>query len=420
MARRGPVATATDPEKRQSCAGRPDEAQDVLSLEDVDPALDQKMHLVNNVSADEGLSVRRGRVLMLTPGLTHPTSSARPWTRLDGPPIIPSSFSSTGSGRSLSRVARESAALAHAGCRYSVDSMILLLQSIIADQAHAEFGKRGYRHALSVAVHCGMLSGAIFWGCTADLMGRKHASNATLLLCSVSCVVAGAMRSWPTLGLSVAMLGFGSGGNLVLDTTVFLEFLPGSKQWVLMMLACWWGVGHGVAGLLGWVFLVPQRWNCEDVATCSAAENRGWRYVLFGGGGLVFLLSVLRVTVIRLLETPKYQLSTGRDAELVETLRSLAFEHGRTCSLTVEELEACGPLQPQSRNKGRCLVTGAWRHLSDLFSTRVLALSTPMLWLSWTLMGLAHPLFYVFLPCVGPSRMALTETVYADMSSGST
>lgn len=33
------------------------------------------------------------------------------------------------------------------------------------------------------------------------------------------------------------MAAFGAGGNLVLDTTVFLEYLPGDKQWMVTTLA---------------------------------------------------------------------------------------------------------------------------------------------------------------------------------------
>ena len=36
------------------------------------------------------------------------------------------------------------------------------------------------------------------------------------------------------------------GGNLILDTTVFLEYLPSNKQWLLTLLACWWGIGQMV------------------------------------------------------------------------------------------------------------------------------------------------------------------------------
>jgi hypothetical protein len=47
--------------------------------------------------------------------------------------------------------------------RYAVDSLTLLLQSIVAGPALYEF-KVGYDKALTVCVYLGMLVGAIFWG----------------------------------------------------------------------------------------------------------------------------------------------------------------------------------------------------------------------------------------------------------------
>jgi hypothetical protein len=65
--------------------------------------------------------------------------------------------------------------------------------------------------------------------------------------------------------------------------------------------------------------------------------------------------------------------------------------------LTVEKLEACGEVRgTHSRNRfslGESLV-----HLRGLFATRSMAISTLLIWLSWTLIGLVYPLFYVFLP----------------------
>jgi hypothetical protein len=71
-----------------------------------------------------------------------------------------------------------------------------------------------------------MLIGALFWGMTADIMGRKIAFNVSLVFCSVFAIVAGASPNWEVLGLFVCLSAFGAGGNLVLDTAVFLEYLP--------------------------------------------------------------------------------------------------------------------------------------------------------------------------------------------------
>lgn len=294
--------------------------------------------------------------------------------------------------------------------------MVLLFQSIITDPAHRELGRGGFKNGLTVAAYSGMFAGALFWGFVADLVGRKYAFNLSLFMCAVCCLVAGAMPSWPSLGLFIALLGFGAGGNLVMDTTVFLEYLPGNKQWLLTLLACWWGVGQTVTGFIGWGFLVPERWNCGGATACARSDNWGWRYALFTGGAIVLVMSVLRVTVVRLHETPKYQLSKGDDAELVETLHFLAHKYRRPCSLTLERLEACGTIrkaQPSSdkgggsgsgsgSNKGGFEPRQTWTHFSGLFATRAIGRSTLWIWTSWTLIGLAYPLFYVFLPWAPP------------------
>jgi hypothetical protein len=61
---------------------------------------------------------------------------------------------------------------------------------------------------------------------------------------------------------------------------------------------------------------------CADAATCTYANNKGWRYEWYTCGAIVLAMSVLRVTVIRLHETPKYLLSTGRDAEVASSLKA--------------------------------------------------------------------------------------------------
>lgn len=138
--------------------------------------------------------------------------------------------------------------------RYAVDSLILLLQSVIAGSAANEFNP-SYKRALTIAVYCGMLSGAIFWGLSADIIGRRFAFNVSLFICSIFGIVAGAAPNWIVLAFFISLVGFGGGGNLILDTAVFLEYLPSNKQWVLTWLAAWWGLGQLITGLFAWAFL---------------------------------------------------------------------------------------------------------------------------------------------------------------------
>jgi MFS family permease len=133
--------------------------------------------------------------------------------------------------------------------------MILLFQSQIANFAFREFNSEGFANGLTIAIYCGMLTGALFWGLFADIIGRRIAFNTTLLICSAACIIAGAMPNWPGLGTMIALVGFGGGGNLILDTAVFLEYLPSKYQWLLTLMALWWGVGQACSGFIAWGFL---------------------------------------------------------------------------------------------------------------------------------------------------------------------
>ena len=117
---------------------------------------------------------------------------------------------------------------------------------------------------------------------------------------------------------------------------------------------------------------------------------------MYTASSMVFVMSVLRVTVIRLRETPKYLLGEGKEERLVADFRALATKYNRRCTITVEELQACGVVA-STHGKSRFSFSEFKVHLSGLFATKMIALSTCLIWLSWTLIGLAYPLFYVFL-----------------------
>lgn len=130
----------------------------------------------------------------------------------------------------------------------------------------------------------------------------------------------------------------------------------------------------------------------------------GWRYVWFGCGGLILLMSIARVTVVRLRETPKYLLGQGRDEEIVTNLQYIAKRYNRQCDLTLQQLQSCGTVS-SAHSKG---IGETWIHIRGLFVTRKLGYSTCLIWFSWTLIGLAYPLFYVFLPQYLEARGAKT------------
>jgi len=126
---------------------------------------------------------------------------------------------------------------------------------------------------------------------------------------------------------------------------------------------------------------------------------------MYTSGTLVFFMSIARITVIRLKETPKFLLGEGKDAELVKGFQEMAQKYGRTCSITVEQLDACGVIR-SAHGKSKLSLGELTIHFRGLFSTKKIGLSTCLIWLSWTLIGLAYPLFYVFLSSYLASRGA--------------
>lgn len=243
-------------------------------------------------------------------------------------------------------------------------------------------------------------------GGTADIIGRKFAFNTSLFVAAIFAIVAAGSPNWIVLGLFVSLAAFGAGGNLVLDTTVFLEYLPKDKQWMVTSLAAWWGLAPLFPAAFAWPLFSDSRYACDTdfPDQCTRANNMGWRYVWIGCGGLILLMSIARITVIRLKETPKFLLGEGKDEAVVANLQSIATRYNRQCDLTLEDLQACGTVTSAHR-KG---LGEIWFHIRGLFVTKKLALSTCLIWLSWTLIGLAYPLFYVFLPQYLASRGANT------------
>lgn len=205
--------------------------------------------------------------------------------------------------------------------------------------------------------------------------------------------------------IRVALYSAGAGGNYILDATNFLEFLPSSHAWLVTFLAVWWAVGYTITGLLAWAFL--SKFSCPPDATpasCSNADNMGWRYIHITIGSLVLGLSILRVVVVKMPQTPKWLVSQNRDEEAFKGLEALSNKYGRPITLTAEDLQAQGQVLHTEKS-----VWSAFRlkkHFGGLFETKILAYSTVMIILNWFVIGMVSPLYSVFLPYYLKSRGA--------------
>ncbi|KAJ7621376.1 MFS general substrate transporter [Roridomyces roridus] len=308
---------------------------------------------------------------------------------------------------------------------------IAIVMPAIANQHNFPDYSSNIRMA-TFALYVGLIIGSTFWGMSADVIGRRTAWNATLFLSGIFGVAAGASPNFLTLCALLACIGFGVGGNMPVDGALFLEFLPGSHQYMLTLLSLWWAVGQVVGSLISWIFLA--KFSCDtslvgvqvqpdgSLYQCDNSNNNGWRYSYYTMGALMLVLAILRYFVFPMDESPKFLVSIGRDQEAVDVVHRIAKKNKTTSTLTVEDLRTAAlPYLdndsvysvPTTKFSTWELIRNSFEHLSGdnitgLFATPRLAWSTSLIIFIYGALGLAYPLFNAFLGSYLAAR--LTET----------
>lgn len=183
------------------------------------------------------------------------------------------------------------------------------------------------------------------------------------------------------------------GGNLPVDSAIFLEFLPASHQYLLTVLSVDWALAQVVANLIAWGLL--GNFTCDITDThCTKAENIGWRYFMITVGGLTLVMFAIRFFAFTIFESPKYLMGRGKDEEAVRIVHEVARRNGAESWLTVEHLKACEPEGYERHASAtatagnavkRKLATFKLTHIRALFATKKLGYSTGALMLVWAL-----------------------------------
>ena len=114
----------------------------------------------------------------------------------------------------------------------------------------------------------------------------------------------------------------------------------------------------------------------------------GWRYFVFTVGAVMLLFSFVRVFVFPMLESPRYLLGRGQDADAVAVVREIARYNGTETTLTAKDLEEAGrgAEEKPTAHKWRALSEGSSftrKHVRALFSTKKMAWSTTLLIWIW-------------------------------------
>ncbi|KAH7330651.1 MFS general substrate transporter [Rhizoctonia solani] len=297
------------------------------------------------------------------------------------------------------------------GFGWLADNLWPIVTGLILAPVVQEFNAKG--PFLKLAQNIGLLVGALGWGVGSDIWGRKISFNTTLAIIGIFATVAAASPTFTALSVFAALWSVGVGGNLPVDSAIFLEFLPGSHQYLLTILSIWWAFGQLLGSLVAWP--VISNFSCEATATtCARKDNMGWRYFLIAMGGLMIVLWIIRFFVFRLYESPKYLMGRGRFAEAVEVVHAVAKYNGKTIALTTEELETAGVSGTHADTakgveEGPAVLDTTARaalkrkfeqfngdHVRSLFATRKLAISTSLVISIWAIIGLAFPLYNSF------------------------
>jgi MFS family permease len=234
-------------------------------------------------------------------------------------------------------------------------------------------------------------------------------------LTSVFGLIAAGSPNFAAIGVFAALWSVGVGGNLPVDSAIFLEFLPGSHQYLLTVLSIDWALAQVFATLVAWPLLGNLTCEATD-ENCTRKKNMGWRYFMITMGGVALLMFLLRFVAFTIFESPKFLMGKGRDEEAVRVVHEVARRNGKTSTLSLENLQACenvgGPGTPaQVQTSATATVKRNLQkidasHIKALFATRKLAFSTTVITVVWAFIGLGYPLYNAFLPYIQQSRGA--------------
>lgn len=274
-------------------------------------------------------------------------------------------------------------------------------------------GQEGY--AL-LALMVGLFFGASVWGSVSDFIGRTPAFNLTLPIAGVFAVGLYFASTWLQVLVLLSCIGSGVGGNIPVDGSLFMEFLPKTHNHLTIMMAVFWAFGAIFATGVAYVVVpmhscvAPALPACQSViegtVCCTRESNDGWRILVIAMACVTLFLCLCRGLLFHLFESPKILVIRGRQHEAVAVVQALAWYNSRITWLSedllneiggqeTDEVEEKVPLGESVRNK----LTHFYQEiLRSMFSDNRVGITTALVWFCWAFLGTAMPLFSAFLP----------------------
>lgn len=222
----------------------------------------------------------------------------------------------------------------------------------------------------------------------------------------------GGCNSYNAFLVVTAFVGFGIGGNIPIDTTICLEFIPQNRRFLLAMLSIFQPIGVVITCAIAYGFIpkfscspnfseANPAPSCHNVAAgtpcCTRASNMGWRYLMFTLGAITLGVFLLRFVVFSFKESPKFLVYRGQDDKAIGVLEHIAKVNKRKCgvsqadfdALTTEEhsltsaseLLGAGKAQTAASFKDKVFIEFARYKL--LFNSWQMARLTSLIWLTY-------------------------------------
>ena len=182
---------------------------------------------------------------------------------------------------------------------------VLSIALVLPNLTHLSDADKG---ALTAAVFAGALVGAVAWGLAGDLVGRRPALVASLLLNGLFALASSAVGEH--LGALCAcrfFAGIGVAGTNAVAFTLLPEFLPASKRGVgVVVLASGWMCGSVYSAAVGW----------------SVIPKRGWRAFLAASSAPALVAAA--AATARVPESPRFLCARGRCLEAAAVMRAVS------------------------------------------------------------------------------------------------
>ncbi|KAL2784610.1 major facilitator superfamily domain-containing protein [Aspergillus keveii] len=253
---------------------------------------------------------------------------------------------------------------------------------LVASAIYQEMGVPAGRQGLIfTCANAGLAVGAFSFGIITDIIGRKWAFNLTCLITSVfGMLLAACKYNYGAICGVYFLASIGLGGNIPIDATIALEFMPPKRRYLVSLMSMWQPIGVVVASAIA--YGTAAKYRCattlpactgDGEPCCSVSSNMGWRYMVIVIGSMTLFIFFARYLVFRFHESPKFLVNKGREQDAIDVLHKIAKFNGATPpTLTVEDFRAIDremgitPTEQTGSSDAKGVVVRAIREVSFL------------------------------------------------------